>query len=69
METLAEVFYYKKQIDARTEMVIVLNDGEQVRGTIEWYDSDALKINRTDGPNLLLPRHSIKYMFKAEETE
>ena len=69
VETLAEVFYYKKQIDARTEMIIVLNDGEQVRGTIEWYDSDALKINRTDAPNLLLPRHSIKYMFKAEEIE
>lgn len=69
VETLAEVFYYKKQIDARTEMVFVLNDGEQVRGTIEWYDTDALKINRVDAPNLLLPRHSIKYMFKADESE
>jgi host factor-I protein len=69
VETLAEVFYYKKQIDARTEMVIVLMDGEQIRGTIEWYDSDALKINRIGAPNLLLPRHSIKYMYKAEEIE
>jgi host factor-I protein len=65
VETLAEVFYYRKQIDARTEMVIVLQDGEEIRGTIEWYDLDALKINRKDEPNILLPKNSIKYMFKA----
>ena len=57
VETLAEVFYYRKQIDARTEMVIVLQDGEQILGTIEWYDLDALKINRKDAPNILLPKH------------
>lgn len=67
VETLAEVFYYRKQIDARTEMVIVLQDGEQIAGTIEWYDLDALKINRKDAPNILLPKHSIKYMYKAED--
>ena len=69
VETLAEVFYYRKQIDARTEMVIVLQDGEQIVGTIEWYDLDALKINRKDAPNILLPKHSIKYMFKAEDLD
>ena len=68
-ETSAEVYYYKKQIDARTLMVVVLQDGEQVEGTIEWYDLDAIKINRQDAPNLLLPKHSIKYMYKAEERE
>ena len=69
VETLAEVFYYRKQIDARTEMILVLQDGEQIRGTIEWYDLDALKINRKDAPNILLPKHSIKYMFKAEDMD
>ena len=65
-ETNAETFYYKKQIDARTKMVIVLTDGEEIVGTIEWYDLDALKINRADAPNVLLPKHNIKYMYKAE---
>jgi host factor-I protein len=69
VETLAEVFYYKKQIDSRTEMVIVLQDGEEIVGTIEWYDLDALKINRQGGPNILLPKHSIKYMFKAADRD
>jgi hypothetical protein len=67
IETFAEVFYYRKQIDARTEMVVVLQDGEEIRGTIEWYDIEALKINRSNMPNILLPKHSIKYMFKAAD--
>ncbi|HVE58645.1 MAG TPA: hypothetical protein VNB22_17565 [Pyrinomonadaceae bacterium] len=66
-ETNAEIYYYKKQIDSRTLMVIVLKDGEEIEGTIEWYDRDALKVNRTDEPNVLLLKHNIKYMFKAED--
>lgn len=66
-ETSAETFYYKKQIDARTMMIIVLQDNEEVEGTIEWYDLDAIKVNRADAPNLMLPKHNIKYMFKAED--
>ena len=67
VETNAETYYYKKQIDAHTKMVVVLSDGEEIIGTIEWYDLDALKINRTNAPNILLPKHSIKYMYKAED--
>ena len=65
-ETNAETFYYKKQIDSRTPMIIVLQDGEEIEGTIEWYDLDALKINREGKPNLLLLKQNIKYMYKAE---
>ena len=68
-ETFAEIYYYKKQIDARTKMVFVLQDGEEIVGTIEWYDLDALKINRQDAPNLLLPKQNIKYIYKAETPE
>jgi hypothetical protein len=66
-ETHAETFYYKKQIDLKSRMVIVLLDGEEIEGTIEWYDLDALKINRASRPNLLVLKRNIKYMFKAEE--
>jgi len=68
-ETNAEIYYYKKQIDSRTLMTIVLNDGEEIDGTIEWYDREALKVNRADAPNILLLKHNIKYMFKAEDRE
>lgn len=66
-ETNAEIYYYKKQIDSRTLMTIILNDGEEIEGTIEWYDRDALKVNRAEAPNILLLKHNIKYMFKAED--
>ena len=48
-------------------MVIVLLDGEEIEGTIEWYDRGALKVNRKSAPNLLLLKRNIKYMFKADE--
>ena len=67
METNAELFYYKKQIDAHTLMVIVLRDGEEIEGTIEWYDRGALKVNRKSAPNLLLLKRNVKYMYKAED--
>ena len=66
-ETNAEIFYYKKQIDAHTVMDIVLLDGEEIEGTIEWYDRGALKVNRKGAPNLLVLKRNVKYMFKADE--
>ena len=66
-ETNAEIFYYKKQIDAHTVMVIVLLDGEEIEGTIEWYDRGALKVNRKGAPNLLVLKRNIKYIYNADE--
>ena len=64
-ETNAEQFYYSKQMQSKTHMVVVLTDGEQLEGVIEWYDRDCLKLNRIDAPNLLLYKRCIKYMYKA----
>ena len=66
-ETHAEIYYYKKQIDAHTPMILVLQDGEEIEGTIEWYDRGALKINRKSAPNLLVLKRNIKYMYKVED--
>lgn len=66
-QTNAESFYYLKQMQARTLMVVQLIDGEELRGWIEWYDKDALKLNRDNGPNLLLQKSAIKYLYKEEE--
>ena len=66
-QTNAENFYYQKQMQAKTAMVVVLEDGEEIRGVIEWYDKSCLKVNRTIGPNLLIYKPSIKYMYKESE--
>lgn len=66
-QTNAEAFYYLKQMNSKTPMVVVLQDGEEIRGTIEWYDKNCLKLNRTDRPNLLLLKHNIKYLYKESD--
>ena len=66
-QTNSEIYYYTKQMGAKTPMVIILQDGEQIRGVIEWYDRSALKVNRHREPNLLILKHNIKYMYKQEE--
>jgi sRNA-binding regulator protein Hfq len=66
-QTHAESFYYKKQMDNKTKMVLVLQDGEELRGTIEWYDRNCIKLHRMAGPNLLVLKHNIKYIFKSDE--
>jgi host factor-I protein len=68
-QTNAENFYYIKQMNTKTPMVIVLKDGEELHGVIEWYDKGSLKVNRDGEPNLLIYKHSIKYMYKDEEDE
>ena len=65
--TNAENFYYQKQMQGKTAMVIVLRDGEQIHGVIEWYDKNCLKVNRHSGPNLLIYKPAIKYLFKEGE--
>ncbi|MBN2369721.1 MAG: hypothetical protein JXO72_04480 [Vicinamibacteria bacterium] len=66
-QTNAESFYYLKQMTNKTRMVIVLKDGEQIRGTIEWYDKSALKVHRLHESNLLLLKDNVKYMYKENE--
>jgi len=68
-QTNAEQFYYSKQMQSKVHMVVVLLDGEQLEGVIEWYDRSCLKLNRTGSPNLLIHKHCIKYMYKAEPEE
>jgi len=66
-QTHAENFYYQKQMQAKTPMVVTLNDGEQLHGIIEWYDKTCVKLTRQGGGNLLIYKTAIKYMYKEAE--
>ncbi len=61
----AELFYLQKQIQSQTPMVIVLEDGEQVEGCIEWYDRHTLKVRGRQ--RVLVFKSAIKYMYKHGE--
>ncbi|HMF90551.1 MAG TPA: hypothetical protein VKL40_07890 [Candidatus Angelobacter sp.] len=66
-QTHAENYYYQKQIQGKTLMVVVLKDGEQVQGLIEWYDRNCLKLSRNNGGDLLIYKPSIRYIYKLGE--
>jgi RNA chaperone Hfq len=61
----AELFYLQKQIQSQTPMVIVLEDGEQLEGCIEWYDRNCLKVRGR--AKTLIYKSAIKYMYKVGE--
>jgi len=63
-QTHAESFYYVKQMQSRTPVAVVLNDGEVLKGSVEWYDRDCIKLTRYGSPNLLIYKHCIKYLYK-----
>jgi sRNA-binding regulator protein Hfq len=66
-QTHAENFYFVKQMQSRAPVAVVLTDGEVVRGSVEWYDRDCIKLTRIGSPNLLLYKHVIKYIYKDGE--
>ena len=66
-QTNAEQYYYLKQMTNKTPMVVKLLDGEELHGVIEWYDKHCVKVNRVAEPNVLILKHSIKYMHKEND--
>lgn len=63
----AEAFYFQKQIQSRTMMMFVLEDGEQIEGMIEWYDRNAIKV-RCGKVRTLIYKAGIKYLYKSDDT-
>ena len=66
-QTHAENFYYVKQMQSRSPVAVVLNDGEVLHGIVEWYDRDCIKLTRFGSPNLLIYKRTIKYLYKDGE--
>jgi sRNA-binding regulator protein Hfq len=64
----AEAFYFQKQIQQQTEMTIILEDGEELNGVIEWYDRCVLKL-RTPRARVMIYKSGIKYLYKASEAQ
>ena len=62
----AEAFYFQKQMQQQTEMTVILEDGEQLNGVIQWYDKCVLKL-RMGRSRVMIYKSCIKYLFKASE--
>ena len=65
-QTFEEVKYLKQLIENATPVRVKMVDGEEVEGTIEYYDKSFIRITREGKPNLFIFKHDIKYL--AEES-
>jgi host factor-I protein len=63
-KTHAENYYYVKQMNNRTPMIVQLINGEVLKGRIEWYDERCIKLRSDVDENYIVFKHVIKYMHK-----
>ncbi len=60
--TFEEAAYLKNLGDKQKPVSLKLLDGEVVRGWIEYYDKNMVRLTREDGPNLFIFKHEIMYI-------
>jgi host factor-I protein len=53
-------------IENATPIRVKLEDGEEVAGTIEYYDQSFIRLTRKGKANLFIFKHDIKYLTEEE---
>jgi len=63
-QTLEEVKYLRHLVENEIPVRIRLSNNDEVSGTIEFFDSNFIRLTRNGGPNLFLFKHDIKYLYE-----
>jgi host factor-I protein len=63
-QTGEEPRYLKRLIEQRVRIRVVMHGGEEVSGTIEYYDQSFIRLTRDGEPNLFIFKHDIKYLVE-----
>jgi RNA chaperone Hfq len=63
-QTNKEVRYLRHLIENDIPVCVRLISGEEVRGVIEFYDVNFVRLTRMNGPNLFIFKHDIKYLYE-----
>ena len=66
-ETFEEAAYLKSLGEKQRLVTIKLMDGEIVRGWIEYYDRNMVRLTREDAPNLFIFKHEIMYIAEEQQ--
>ena len=66
--TLREAEYIDRLSKSRTPVVVKLIDGEEIKGWIEYYDKDIIRITRGTQPNLFIYKNRVKYLFEDPDS-
>ena len=62
--TFREAEYIDKLSKSRTAVIVKLIDGEEIKGWIEYYDKDIIRITRETQPNLFIYKSRVKYLYE-----
>src|SRR4051812_27000515 len=62
--TFREAEYIDRLSKNRVPVIVKLIDGEEVRGWIEYYDKDIIRITRDTQPNLFIYKNRVKYLYE-----
>ena len=63
--TNEEAAYLKQLVEKQRAVLIKLVNGETVRGWIEYYDRNMLRLTREGLPNLFIYKQQIAYVEEA----
>jgi host factor-I protein len=63
-QTFEEARYLKLLIENATPVRVKMADGEEVVGTIEYYDQSFIRLTREGEPNLFIFKHDINYLME-----
>jgi host factor-I protein len=63
-QTFEEAKYLKRLIENATPVRVRMADGEEVTGTIEYYDQSFIRLTRHGQPNLFIFKHDINYLVE-----
>src|SRR3954464_14928797 len=62
--TFREAEYIDRLSKSKTAVVVKLIDGEEIKGWIEYYDKEIIRITRATQPNLFIYKNRVKYLFE-----
>jgi host factor-I protein len=62
--TNEEAAYLKKLAEKQTPISLKLVNGETLRGWIEYYDRNMLRLTRQGKPNLFVYKNQISYLVE-----
>jgi len=63
-QTFEEAKYLKRLIENAIPVRVRMADGEEVTGTIEYYDQSFIRLTRSGQPNLFIFKHDINYVVE-----
>jgi host factor-I protein len=61
-DTFEEAIFLKALGEKQKPVTVKLLDGETVRGWIEYYDRNMVRLTREGAPNLFIFKHEIMYI-------